>query len=149
MVFFGYTMDYPELKNLIVERMKTLYDWEIQAEEVLFIPGMVLTLNLVTRAFCKPGDGVLMQTPVYGPFHRVPGVNGNYAVYAEMKRVETGDNTFSYEIDYDVFEESITPQTKLFYLCNPHNPAGRVFRKDELEKLAEICLKTRYFNCLR
>ncbi|MGB1287139.1 MAG: MalY/PatB family protein [Aggregatilineales bacterium] len=138
---FGYTMDYMELKELVATRMKDLYDWDVQPEEVLFNPGMVLTLNLVNQAFATPGDGVLLQTPVYGPFFKVQNANGQFAIPAELRRVEVDDKTFHYEIDIDAFERSITPQTKFFYLCNPHNPAGRVFTKDELEQLAAVCLK--------
>lgn len=138
---FGYTMDYPALRDVIVDRMKTLYDWEIKREEILFIPGMVLALNLVTRTFGQAGDGVLMQTPVYGPFLRTPANNQKYAVMADIPTIDTGNQTFTCEIDYEVFENAITPQTSLFYLCNPHNPAGRAFTREELTKLADICMK--------
>lgn len=138
---FGYTMDSPELRELLVERMKTLYQWEVQAEDLVFIPGMVLALNLVSRIVGKPGDGILMQTPVYGPFLSVPGANDRFAVQVDLAPMPTGKNTFTYAIDYNAFEKAITRQTSSFFLCNPHNPAGRALRREELEQLAELCLK--------
>lgn len=144
---FGYTMDHPELRSLIVERMKNLYHWEILPEDLVFVPGMVTALNLFARTYGKAGDGILMQTPVYGPFLTVPGNNGRFAVMADLQRVETGDCTFTYEIDFDVFEKAITRQTSAFYLCNPHNPGGRIFNEAELRRMAEICLKHNLLIC--
>jgi cysteine-S-conjugate beta-lyase len=144
---FGYTMDYPELRESIVERMKRLYGWEIQTEDLVFIPGMVLALNVCARTVGKDGDGVLMQTPVYGPFLSVPPVNERFAMMVDMVPVSTGDNTFSYEIDFDAFEKAVTRQTTSFYLCNPHNPAGRVLSRSELEQLADICMRHNVIIC--
>jgi len=139
---FGYTMAPPDaLPEAIIHRMKDLYGWEITKDDLGYIPGMVLSLNLVTRALGEPGGGVLMQTPVYGPFLNIPANNAQYAVHVDMVRVDTDDNTLRYEIDFEAFEDSINKQTKLFYLCNPHNPAGRAFTREELEKLADICLR--------
>lgn len=141
--FFGYTMCPDELREVLVTRLKALYDWDVQPEWMLFNPGMVVTLNLVAQAAAQPGDGVLMQTPVYGPFMSVAQNRQLFAQPVDLvpTSVTNGDNLFRYEIDFDAFEAAITPQSKLFFLCDPHNPGGRIFQRDELERLAEICLK--------
>jgi len=138
---FGYTMDSPQLRETLVERMKTLYQWEIHTEDLVFIPGMVLALNLVSRIIGKPGDGILMQTPVYGPFLSIPAAANRFAVTVDLASMPTGKHTFTYAIDFKAFEKAITRQTTQFFLCNPHNPAGRALRREELEQLAELCLK--------
>lgn len=138
---FGYTFDAPELRELVVERMQRLYNWAVQPDEMVFVPGMVLALNIAAKAFGKAGDGVLMQTPVYGPFQSVPPNNGLFANMADLKRVEDDAHTFHYEIDYDVFERAITKQTSLFFFCNPHNPAGHIFSAEEQRRMAEICAR--------
>lgn len=138
---FGYTEDHPQLKQLVVERMADLHNWAVQPGEILIIPGMVLALNLVARAFTTPGDGVLMQTPVYGPFQMVPRNNALFANRSDMLRVEDDAYTFHYDIDFDAFERAISPQTSLFFFCNPHNPAGRIFSAAEQARIAEICLR--------
>lgn len=137
---FGYTPPPSALKAAIVQRMKDRYDWTVDPEHLIFNPGMVLMLNVVAQAVGQPGDGVLMQTPVYGPFLWVPGHRGRFANMVDMVRVDHGDSTFHYDIDYDTFEYGITQQTSLFYLCDPHNPGGRAFRRDELQRMADICL---------
>lgn len=144
---FGYTMDFPELREIIVAQLKRLYDWQVHVEDLVFVPGMVLALNIAAKTIGKEGDGILMQTPVYGPFLNIPAGNQRYAVMADLREVATGDQTFTYEIDYDVFEHSIHRQTTQFFLCNPHNPAGRIFTKDEVAQMADICLKHNLTIC--
>lgn len=144
---FGYTMDYPELRETIVERMKRLYAWEIKTEDLVFVPGMVLALNIAAKTVGKAGDGILMQTPVYGPFLSIPPGNERFAMMADLRAVSTGDQTFTYEIAFDVFERAVTKQTTAFFLCNPHNPAGRVLTRDELARLADICLRHKIIIC--
>jgi cysteine-S-conjugate beta-lyase len=134
---FGYPMEVPALKEVIVDRMAELYAWQIMPEDVMFLPGVVVAVNLTLHALSQPGDGALIQTPVYPPFFGAP-------LNAKMKLQEmelTLGESGGYEIDFQAFEESITGDTRVFILCNPHNPIGRVFRRDELEKMAEICLR--------
>lgn len=138
---FGYTMDYPPLREAIVERMARLYDWHIEPQDIVFVPGMVVTLNMITRAFGKAGDGVLMQTPVYGPFLSVPAHNGKFAQTVDLVQENLTAHTFAYRQDTDAFARAITRQSSLFYLCNPHNPGGMVYSRAELEALATLCLK--------
>lgn len=143
---FGYTMTPEELKSVLVERMKRLYNWEIEAADLVFNPGMVLMLNVIAQAVGKPGDGIIMNTPVYGPFLTVPPHRQRFVQTVDMRRIDEGQ-TFRYELDFESFEAAITRQTSLYYLCDPHNPAGRVFRRDELERLAEICLRHQVTIC--
>ncbi|MEL6527258.1 MAG: aminotransferase class I/II-fold pyridoxal phosphate-dependent enzyme, partial [Chloroflexota bacterium] len=139
--FFGYTFAPDELREVIVADMKSRYDWEIQPEWLMFNPGMVLFLNTVTATLTKQGAGILMNTPVYGPFLTVPAHLNRFAQRVPMVRVEDDAHTFHYEIDFDAFEAAITPQTEMYYLCSPHNPVGKAFTRSELEKLADICLR--------
>lgn len=138
---FGYTMDYPPLREVLVGRMQARYGWAIQPEWLVFIPGMVTTMNIITRALGRPGGGILMETPVYPPFLMMPATNHMFAQMVELRQKATGSSTFTYETDPDAFEAAITRQTTLFYLCNPHNPAGLVYSPELLARLAEICLR--------
>jgi cystathionine beta-lyase len=91
----------------------------------------------------SPGDGVLIQRPVYYPILHAPTGAGLTNDEMELTRRPGG----RYEIDFDVFEKTITDRTHLFILCNPHNPVGRVFRREELERMAEICLRRNIVIC--
>ena len=139
---FGYTRPTPALRQAIQERLRRLYQWEIKQEDIVFLPGLVVALNVVYHAFSGPGDGVLVQPPVYHHFLKDPVKHG--WVIHDPPLVRKAD---TYEIDFDTFEKSITPRTKVFLLCNPHNPVGRVFTRSELERLAEVCLRHHVLIC--
>ncbi|NJD57814.1 MAG: putative C-S lyase, partial [Anaerolineae bacterium] len=132
-----------ELREVIVERMLRLYDWKVATEEVVILPGVIVGLNLACQSLAVSRGSVLVQTPVYPPFLGT-------AQNANMKRheavLEQGRDGY-YEINWETFERAITERTRLFILCNPHNPVGRVFRKDELERMAEICLRKEVVIC--
>jgi len=134
---FGYDMEPPELRPVIVDRLQRLYGWQVAPDTLVFVPGVVTGFNLATHAITSPGDGILAQTPVYHPILYVPGNTGCTLDEMEMTRLPSGQ----YEIDFDAFEAAITDRTRIFILCNPHNPVGRVFRREELERMAEICLR--------
>ena len=138
---FGYTLDPPKLKAAIVERMSRLYDWEISPEDVLLAPGLVLALCATCSAFGKPGDAVLIQTPVYGPFFKAATSSQKYAFAIDMQYVADGAHSFHYENDYDAFAAAArNPQTSIHLQCNPQNPAGSIYSRAELERIGEICL---------
>jgi cystathionine beta-lyase len=140
---FGYGMEPEELRPLLQERLDRLYGWEVPPEVFVFVPGVVSGFNLASRALTLPGDGLLVQTPVYHPILRVPR-NAHLALNSmELTRRPDG----AYEIDFERFEATITGRTRIFILCNPHNPVGRVFRRDELERMAEICLRHDVLIC--
>ena len=132
---FGYTFLSDELRVVIRERLKQLYSWEIEDDDLLFSPGLVTGLNVAFQAYAAPGDGVLTQTPVYFHFIKDPVWHGR--ILNDPPLVQKGD---TYEIDFDQFEKAITGRTRIFVLCNPHNPVARVFTLKELERLAETCL---------
>jgi len=139
---FGYTMDPPKLKEVIVERMKRLYDWHITPEDIVFSPGMVTALNATAKGFGKDGDAVLIQTPVYGPFFSATRNNRKFTYNVDMEYVDNGDGTFHYEADYDAFDRAASEtQTSIHFNCNPHNPGGFLYQREHLERIAESCLK--------
>jgi cystathionine beta-lyase len=127
----------PDLAEAVVERMQTRYGWQIKPEDVILTPGVVTGFNWVCQALAQAGEAVLVQTPVYPPFLSAPRNAGLKRQEAPLVRQDDG----RYEIDFDVFEAAITPETKVFILCNPHNPVGRVFTEAELRRMAEICLR--------
>jgi cystathionine beta-lyase len=139
---FGYTRPTLELRAVIQERLKEVYQWEIGEEEIVFLPGLVTGLNLFYHAFSNPGDGVLVQPPVYFHFVRNPVIHGR--VLDDPPLVQKGD---TYEIDFTIFEKAIRDRTKVFLFCNPHNPVARVFTPKELEKVGEICLRHGVLIC--
>jgi cystathionine beta-lyase len=140
---FGYPSELPEAREVIVDRLQRLYSWSVPPEALLFLPGVVVGFNLACHAVGSAGDGVLVQTPVYFPFLEVPRNTGMTLDEMELTRQADGH----YEIDCERFERTITERTRVFLLCNPHNPVGRVFRRDELERMAEICLRHKLVIC--
>jgi cystathionine beta-lyase len=139
---FGYGRAPQALSEVIQERLAQLYGWQVKQEEIVFLPGVVSGFNLACRAVGAAGDEVLVQPPIYPPMLTAPGNAGR--VCSEVPLVERDGR---YEIDFAAFEEAITPRTSLFLLCNPHNPTGRVFQRDELQRMAEICLEKGVVIC--
>jgi cysteine-S-conjugate beta-lyase len=139
---YGYTRPEPALRRAIRERMDRMYGWHVAEEEILLLPGVVSGLNIAIQAFASAGEAILAQPPVYFHFLRDPVHHGRVLIDPPLSR--NGD---SYEIDFEQFEKSITNQTRVFILCNPHNPVGRVFSRAELEKIADICLRHRVIIC--
>lgn len=133
---YGYTYPGDEYYDSIIGWMKRRHNWDVEKEWITFTPGVVPGLRYALEAYTKPGDKIIIQSPVYHPFSKVIEDNGRYIV----------DNTLIYEdgkyiMDYEGLENSIDSRTKLLFLCNPHNPVGRVWTREELRKLGKICLK--------
>jgi len=141
--FLGYPADSIRLKEVICHRLWKLYSWKVEPDEIMFIPGVVVGFNFVIQALTNPQEAILYQTPVYPPFLRAGKANNIQCLNSPLLRSEDLD----YTINFDGFSKTITPQTSMFLFCNPHNPVGRVYRPDELEKLAEICLENNLFIC--
>ena len=139
---FGYARPSEELITVIQERLKRLYRWDVPTEQIIFVPGVVTGLNLAYQLFADPGDGVLVQPPVYSHFITDPVIHGRTLIDPPLIKKED-----TYEIDFDAFESAINKRTKIYVLCNPHNPVGRVFRTDELERLADICIRHNILIC--
>ena len=140
---FGYGCDPEELRSVIVDRLRTRYDWRIAPEAIVFLPGVVPGFNMACRTFAAPGDAVLVQPPGYPPIMKAHVQAGLTNVAAPLTHCADG----SYAYDGDVFEQAITARTRIFLLCNPHNPVGKVFRRDELLSMAECCLRHNVVIC--
>ncbi len=131
---FGYSGPDDSYNNAVIGWMKRRHGWDIEAQWICQSYGVVAALSACVQAFTDEGDGVLIQSPVYPPFSGVVGGNGRKTLANRLVRV--GD---SYEIDFKDFEAKAR-EAKLFMLCSPHNPVGRVWRRDELERMARICM---------
>jgi cystathionine beta-lyase len=140
---FGYGSEPPELRPLIIDHLQQLHGWEVEPEALVFLPGVVTGFNLAAHAVTCPGDGLLVQTPVYFPFLYVP--KNAHLVMNEMELTRRDDG--QYEVDLQLFERTITGRTRMFLLCSPHNPVGRVFTRAELEGMAELCLRHDLIIC--
>ena len=133
----GEELDFLDFRRLIVDRMLNRYQWQIQPQDIVFLPGVVVGFNLAAYAICAPGEALLVQPPIYPPMLTAAATTQRSRVDAPLTRQPDG----SYTVDWGVFESAITADTRLFLLCNPHNPIGRVYTRDELSKMAEICLR--------
>ncbi len=143
---YGYHFDSLILRELLVARMANRFGWHIKTTDFQFTPNLVSVLNFVSMAFSDPGDEILMTTPVYPPFISAPDNSGRVAKMVDLAVTHDG-KLMRYEIDFDAFEAAITPRTKVFILCNPHNPVGRMWSRAELERMAEICLRHNILIC--
>ena len=131
----GYTRKCRNWGTSIVNWQKMRFGWDIKEEWLHFVPGIVPGIACAVNCFTKPGDKVLIQTPVYHPYILVPKNNGREVVESPISIVDD-----KMEIDFDRFAED-AKGCKMFLLCHPHNPGGRVWTKAELQKMAEICAK--------
>lgn len=137
---FGYSESQTPYFEIVRDWMKRHHDWEVKEPWLIKTPGVVFALAMAVKAYTEPGDGVLIQSPVYYPFSEVVEDNGRRIV---SNTLVLGED-HKYHIDFEDFERQIKEnQIKLFFLCNPHNPVGRVWTTDELTRLGDICLKYR------
>lgn len=135
---FGYSEVQEEYFEAIKGWMKNHYAWDVNRSWLVKTPGIVFALAMAIKACTEAGDGVLIQLPVYYPFSEVIEDNGRRVV---SNTLYLGDDN-RYHIDFEDFEKKIIDEhIKLFILCNPHNPVGRVWSREELMKLGDICLK--------
>ncbi|MBS2097471.1 MalY/PatB family protein [Carboxylicivirga linearis] len=134
---FGYTIRKDDFNEAIKDWCEYKHAWKIQTDCIEYSPGVVPALAFSILGLTEPGDGVIINTPVYPPFHSVVTSNGRELIKNSLIQ-ENG----KYVFDFDSFEqEAAKPSTKLFILCNPHNPVGRAWTKEELLKIHEICIK--------
>ena len=133
---FGYTFKPESYTQSIVNWLKRRYNWEIKPEWISFSPGVVAGLTLAIEALSKPGDGVIVQPPVYFPFFDSVKGTGRQMIENPLK-LENG----RYHFDLDDLKKKITPTTRLLLLSNPHNPGGMAWNEKELTALAQICLE--------
>ncbi len=133
---YGYMYCSDEYYKSIVGWMQRRHDWKVEKEWIVFTPGVVPALSYAIRALTELDDNVMIQSPVYHPFYHTVEYNGrkvitNPLIYKDGK----------YFMDFEDLESKIDSRTRLLLLCSPHNPVGRVWTKEELKKLGEICLK--------
>lgn len=131
---FGYTLVPPALTEVVIERMARRYAWKIEPEWILWLPSLVVGLNVACRAVGSAGDAVVTMVPVYPPFLTAPQNASKEGITVPLEKKEG-----AWVIDFDRLEHAITSRTRLLLLCNPHNPTGRIFGKEELSTLADIC----------
>ncbi|MDN5087953.1 MalY/PatB family protein [Aliarcobacter butzleri] len=134
---YGYSVDTPELYASIINWQKNEHDWEIEQKDIFMINGVVPAYSACIEAFSEVGDEVIVQTPIYPPLFKCVTANERKLVINELKKDVNG----YYTMDLEDLEKKITSKTKILALCSPHNPVGRVWTKEELEKLANICIK--------
>ena len=139
---FGYTDAPNELRNVIVERLKVSYDWTVEHNEILFIPGVVSGLNTVCRAWVKPDESIITAAPIYPPFLEAPATNGR-----KLIKIDTDPVGGRYHYPLFALRNSITTKSHLLLLCNPFNPIGRVLSFSELREIVDICLDHHLLIC--
>ena len=139
---FGYTIPPPDLNKIVVAMLEAEYGWSVQPQWLVWLPGLVTGLNVACRAVGEDNDAVMTATPVYPPFLSAPGNSRRRLVKVPLREQQN-----RWGFDFDRLESAITPDTRLFLLCNPHNPVGRVFTHDELKVLAAICEKHNIVIC--
>ncbi len=130
---FGYGMPPPSLTEAFVERMQCLYNWSIATSSVVYVPGIVPAINLCCQAFSSIGNNVMLPSPIYTPIRVAPLRSGQTPLTIPMI-----ENNGRWVMDFDKLIASIGPDSKLLLFCNPHNPAGTVYTRGELEQLAKI-----------
>lgn len=132
---FGYTVEPKDYWPTVQKWIKDHHGWDVEREWLSYIPGIVKGIGMVINVFTKPDEKVIIQPPVYHPFRLTPEGNGREVVYNPLKENSDG----SYSMDFDNLEEVADDKCKVLILSNPHNPAGIVWDKDTLARLAEFC----------
>ena len=133
---YGYTLKGDSYYEAVINWMDKHHNWHIKKEWINYTPGVVPALNYIIRTYANSGDEIIIQTPVYHPFYS--SVKNNGCIIVENPLIyENG----SCKMDYEDLKKKITHRTKILVLCNPHNPVGRVWSKDELIKLGQICIE--------
>jgi cystathionine beta-lyase len=141
---FGYARPVKSTVDAVVNALASRYGWSIDPAWIVWLPGLVCGLNVTSQAFAAPGEEVLCLTPVYPPFMTAPKNSGRISVTVPFVLNSVAAR---WEIDWDALERAVTPRTRLFFLCNPHNPIARVFRRDELVRIADFCARHDLLLC--
>ncbi|MHA3914160.1 MalY/PatB family protein [Halovulum sp. GXIMD14793] len=131
---YGYFGDDRAYKASIIDWMRRRQDWRLEPDWIETTHGLVNGTAICVQAFTKPGDGVILFTPVYHAFSKVLKANGRKIVESELV-----NNDGRYEMDLDALAAKLTKRDKMVILCSPHNPSGRIWSVDELRKLADFC----------
>lgn len=134
---FGYVKVPDAYYDAVISWFSRRHGWHIERDWILYTSGVVPAVSVVVKAMCEPGDRVILQTPVYNCFFS--SVRNNGCEVLENPLINDGGR---YRMDYDDLErKAADPKVKLLVLCNPHNPAGRVWTAEELERMNDICMR--------
>ncbi|WP_195336853.1 MalY/PatB family protein [Paraclostridium bifermentans] len=133
---YGYTTRPNSYNESIVNWVSRRFGWNIKSEWLVFSPGVIPAISILIQELTNEGDKIMIQEPVYSPFNSVVKDNKRELVISPLKKLEDGN----YVMDYEDIESKIK-DVKIFILCNPHNPVGRVWTKEELKQLGDICIK--------
>ncbi len=139
---FGYARPVKSTVDAVVDALQRNYAWKIDPAWIVWLPGLVCGLNITAQSFAQAGEEVLTLTPVYPPFMSAPKNSARLSTQAAFM-LRDGH----WQIDWDALARAVTPRTKLFYLCNPHNPLARVWRREELIRLGEFCAQHHLVLC--
>ncbi len=139
---FGYTSATEELTQVVIDRLERMYGWRVQADWLIWLPGLVCALNACCRAFVEPGEEIITFVPVYPPFLTAP-------LWSRRQRKTCPLRFYQgrWTIDFEQFEAEISDKTRLLLWCHPHNPVGRAWSRAELEQVAAICHKHNLIVC--
>lgn len=140
---FGYGGPSDDLVGVVVDTLEREFNWKVEPDWLVWLPGLVSGLSVTCKAVGKKGDGVLVNTPVYPPFLKAPGLMERTLETVSL----SGGNKEGWTLDRRRFEAGITKSTSLFILCHPHNPVGRMWTEEELAMMAEVCLDNRVLIC--
>ena len=133
---FGYTYANDDVKNAIIQWYKTRHNWTIDASTLLFQPGVVPAIATIIETFTNKGDKIAMATPAYPPFVNVP-----VAQQRDILLCELTEQNGHYSLDFEKLEAIFQEGIKMYILCNPHNPIGIVWTREQLEQLVALCIK--------
>ena len=139
---FGYSEPPAGLVDATIAHLQSEYGWTIEPDWIVWLPSLVVGLNVVCRAFGREGADVLTAVPIYPPFLSAP-VNGG----RNVGRVQMTEENGIWRWDMAALERAITPSSRLLLLCNPHNPVGRVFSRDELQAIGDVCVRHNLVLC--
>lgn len=135
----GYSHPHPGVNEAVLAHLETRHQVMAEAEWIHWLPGLVPAKSMACRAVGQPGEAVLIQTPVYPPFFMVHQDANKRLISVPLARDESTNGGWG--IDWDALEAAVTLDTKVFLFCHPHNPIGRVWTRQEVERVAEFCLR--------
>jgi cystathionine beta-lyase len=146
---YGYESPSKALRETVAARMESLYGWKVSPDMVVATPGVIAGFTAAAQTVCSAGQGILVQPPVYPPFL---GVHNNAGLVRQDAplTLKTKGKILNYQIDFDLFQRAVNSgdaKTGMFLLCNPHNPTGQTYSRQELLQMAELCLKNGTVIC--
>jgi len=138
----GYTVPFAEANQVVVDYQKRVHGCDIDPDWLFWIPGMVQGLYLTAMAYAEPGESVMTATPIYPPFIHCAKYAGRETIEVPLKRVGA-----DWRLDFEAMQAALRPDTRVFLFCNPHNPVGHVFTRDEVEQVIAFCERNDLILC--